>query len=373
MKTFNIFAAAAIILLAGCATHRQTAQTTSCPAPAVAPASAEADAAWKQVQQAAVLPSPPQEWNQTPPTREQVQQFYKQVSDVATAAVEKVRAFYTQFPDSTNALAARNLECSLLKTAFLQGGGSQSAYDALAKAQDALLQDPKLSDDDRFKLRLEIAERKRVNPGLNDAASNAAYEEALRGVIKDYPHRDEPYDRLLNEAALSSDDKARSVANEMLAGPVSDSIKDKARAILHRLDAVGKPLDIKFTAVDGRTVDLSSVKGKVVLVDFWATWCGPCVGEVPHVKETYDKFHPKGFDVVGISFDGSESALRHFIQTHDMPWPQYYDGKVWQNKFGTQFAIEGIPTMWLVDKNGNLRDTDARDGLQDKVEKLLAE
>ena len=361
------------MLLAGCATHRQTAQTTSCTAPAAAPASAQADAAWKQVQQAAVLPSPPKEWDQTPPTQEQVQQFYKQSSDAATAAADKARAFYTQYPDSTNALPAKKLEGSLLRTAFIEGGRSQSAYDALTKAQDNLVQDPKLSDDDRFKLRLEIAETERANPALNDADSDAAFEKALRQVIKDYPGKDEPYDMLLNEAAFSSDDKARSVANEVLADPVSDSIKDKARAILRRLDAVGKPLDIKFTSLDGRPVDLSSVKGKVVLVDFWATWCGPCVGEVPHVKETYDKYHSKGFDIVGISFDENKNALRNFTSSHDMPWPQYFDGLVWKNKYGQQYAIEGIPTMWLVDKKGNLRDTNARDGLQDKVEKLLAE
>ncbi|HTV41479.1 MAG TPA: hypothetical protein VMF08_12930, partial [Candidatus Sulfotelmatobacter sp.] len=67
------------------------------------------------------------------------------------------------------------------------------------------------------------------------------------------------------------------------------------------------------------------------------------------------------------------SRLQDFVRTHDMPWPQYFDGQVWKNKFGVEYAIDGIPTMWLVDKKGILRDSNARNDLQDKVEKLLTE
>src|SRR2546428_11372592 len=88
--------------------------------------------------------------------------------------------------------------------------------------------------------------------------------------------------------------------------------------------AAEKP-DVKFTAVDGREVDLAKLKGKVVLVDFWATWCGPCVGEVPHVVETYKKFHDKGFEIVGISLDQNKDALVNFTKSHGMTWPQYFD------------------------------------------------
>jgi thiol-disulfide isomerase/thioredoxin len=111
----------------------------------------------------------------------------------------------------------------------------------------------------------------------------------------------------------------------------------------------------------------------VVLVDFWATWCGPCVGEIPHVKETYEKLHSKGFEIVGISFDRNKQALQNFITEREIPWPQYFDGQQAQNKFGVQYAIEEIPTMWLLDKKGILCDTHARNNLEDRVEKLLAE
>ena len=136
---------------------------------------------------------------------------------------------------------------------------------------------------------------------------------------------------------------------------------------------VGKPLEIKFTSVDGRAVDLAELKGKVVLVDFWATWCGPCVGEIPHVKEAYEKLHPKGFEIVGISFDKDKAKLESFVKDKGMTWPQYFDGKMWDNDYGKKYGIQGIPAMWLVDKKGNLRDPNGRQDLAGKVEKLLAE
>jgi thiol-disulfide isomerase/thioredoxin len=357
MKAFNSAAIGLLLVLLACTVKSQ-------------PTTNDATTAWVQLQQATVMPGIPK--GQTP-TREEISKLYM---DHFSAFADKARAFYTQFPDSTNAIPAKKLECTMLRSELnfsVNEDARQSAFTAMAAAQDALLTDSRLTDDQRFDVRVQIAESKRSDPKKNWQQRDAEFESAIRQLIKDYPQKDQPYDMLLTLGAESSDDKARSIATEVLADPVSDSVKQRANAILNRLNAVGKPLDLKFTALDGREVDLSQMKGKVVLIDFWATWCGPCVGEIPHVKETYDKLHSKGFEIVGISFDSNENALRKFVSDRALPWPQYFDGQTWQNKFGVQYAIESIPTMWLVDKKGDLSDSNARDDLQGRVEKLLAE
>jgi thiol-disulfide isomerase/thioredoxin len=135
--------------------------------------------------------------------------------------------------------------------------------------------------------------------------------------------------------------------------------------------AEGTVVDIKFTAVDGTEVDLSQMRGKVVLVDFWATWCGPCVGEVPHVVEAYKKYHDQGFEIVGISLDSDQKRLTDFISQKEMTWPQYFDGKGWKNKISSGYGIQAIPAMWLIDRDGKLVTKNARSGLTEQITKLL--
>jgi thiol-disulfide isomerase/thioredoxin len=133
------------------------------------------------------------------------------------------------------------------------------------------------------------------------------------------------------------------------------------------------PLDLRFTAVDGTPVDLASMRGKVVLVDFWATWCGPCKAEVPKVVAAYNKLHDKGFEIVGVSLDHDLKSLLEFTAANGMTWPQYFDGKGWQNSISSGFGVHAIPAMWLVNKNGYVVSTEGTEDLEGQVEKLLTE
>ena len=174
-----------------------------------------------------------------------------------------------------------------------------------------------------------------------------------------------------DEAEFTKLAKAHLAAYPAFAG--NPQIQEQIKKLTADAEFKSKPLALKFTATNGTEVDLSKMAGKVVLVDFWATWCGPCMAEVPNVVKSYQKLHDKGFEIVGISFDQDKAKLESVTKAKGMTWVQYFDGKGWQNEFGQKFGINSIPRMWLVNKKGMVVDTEARENLEAKVEKLLAE
>jgi thiol-disulfide isomerase/thioredoxin len=128
-----------------------------------------------------------------------------------------------------------------------------------------------------------------------------------------------------------------------------------------------KPLDLKFTAIDGREVDLAKLRGKVVLIDFWATWCPPCRHIAPDVVGLYQKYHAKGLEVIGVSVDSDKDALADVVKKEGLVWPQYCDYKGADNVVAAKYGIEQFPTIFLVNKQGvvvnnNLVDLWVTDG-----------
>jgi thiol-disulfide isomerase/thioredoxin len=153
----------------------------------------------------------------------------------------------------------------------------------------------------------------------------------------------------------------------------SDSkLADAAKARLKKAELIGKPVDLQFTAADSTKIDLRNFRGKVVLVDFWASWCPDCNRELPTVQKVYDKYKDQGLVLLGISLDKDAKALANFVAKKSLPWPQYFDGKGWDNEFAVKYGVRSIPEMWLVDRQGALVTTFVPiDKLDDQVAGLL--
>lgn len=337
-----------------------------------AESAADADVAWAAVEKVCQPPTPPAEWRTNRPSPEAIQDFRAKQGVIAAEAADQAKAFYTKYPEHAEAGAAREKEFEMTQMAVQLGNTNVLAR--LTALESDRLKDPNLAEDDRFEIRAGMIQRAAMaKQAEGREAIMGEFEKGARELVKEFPKRPEPYAILMQIAENSEGDRTRKIAQEVADSAAPDEVKDAAKALLKKMDAVGKPLALSFKAVDGREVDVAKLKGKVVLVDFWATWCAPCVAELPNVKSAYERLHPKGFEIVGISFDKEQTALEKFVADQKMGWPQFFDGKGWQNKFGQEFGINSIPAMWLVDKKGILRDMSAREDLVDKVEKLLAE
>jgi thiol-disulfide isomerase/thioredoxin len=200
-------------------------------------------------------------------------------------------------------------------------------------------------------------------------------EQEIVSFIHDFP--DEPDDAILQKMRLNSlqnTDPAKAEAFlELLLKDPNRAVVEMAQAQSALRDLTKKPIELQFTAMDGSNVDLKQLRGKVVLIDFWATWCAPCMEKVPDLVKLYNSLHGKGLEIIGISLDSDKSLVLAVTQSSGMVWPQFFDGKGGDNTIASRYGITTIPRMFLVNKKGLVVDPDASEPLEDEVQKLLAE
>jgi thiol-disulfide isomerase/thioredoxin len=137
----------------------------------------------------------------------------------------------------------------------------------------------------------------------------------------------------------------------------------------------GQPLsDFDLKDMDGKPISIARLKGKVVLLDFWATWCEPCMVEMPNIIATYQKHHSEGLEIIGVTSDDDHHALNSLLQKQkDMAWPEYFDGKGSDNELATKYGIKVIPFNILLDRDGKIIGASLRGPkLEEAVTKALS-
>ena len=136
----------------------------------------------------------------------------------------------------------------------------------------------------------------------------------------------------------------------------------------------GEPIPFEVKDLDGQPLSLAQYKGKVVLLDFWATWCGPCRQEMPNVKRIYKKYNDQGFEIVGISLDSQLGQVQSYLKKNEVAWPQHFDGQGWKNGVAQKYKVSSIPATYLIDRQGKIRYKTLRGAALDKaVEQLINE
>ncbi|HTD85716.1 MAG TPA: TlpA disulfide reductase family protein, partial [Candidatus Binatia bacterium] len=262
--------------------------------------------AWAEVEKVHEALSAPAEWRTNAPTAQEVSAFQKQAPQVARSFAGKAREFVQRFPTDENVRDARITVVYALGHAV--AAGDTNAEKQITVFVDTVLADKTIPEDERVAVLLysgNAAVMKKVGMRLFTEGIGKLGEEfetagieTMRAALKQFPTNSMIYTFLVAVAQRSTGMRQTELATDIINAPCAPpGAKTLANHILKGTKPyqIGKPVDIRFTGLDGREVDLAAMTGKVVLVEFWSTTCGPCIAEMPAVKAAYEKLHDRGF------------------------------------------------------------------------------
>jgi thiol-disulfide isomerase/thioredoxin len=327
---------------------------------------------WLSLQQSFLQLDPPKSWFTNRPSPQVYADWKARKAQMALTMADEARDFYQRFPNVPEDIRAHESEYNLLE--IVVNSGYTNLLPRLTNLDNAKLA-AATNADDRFAIRAHIVKRDadwHLSEGVPVVMSYL--ESGSRELIKEFPDNPHAWDFMVTVADQEQDpDKSRALALEILDSNASEADKMQVDRILGRLNHIGKPLPFEGTDTEGHPIDLKQFRGKVVMFHFWETDCGYCLQELPAIKAIYEKYHPQGLEIISVSFDHDKNRYTQFLKKYPMPWPQYFAGNDWNETHGRFFDIQGLPNVWLVDKQGDLRFINARENLTGDVEQLLNE
>ncbi len=209
-------------------------------------------------------------------------------------------------------------------------------------------------------------------PGADIEDVQAAWLEELALFVETHPDAKDAAEAMLQISIADEFSGKEETAIERYQQIVerfpSSASARKASGALRRLQAVGQPLDLSGTTIDGKKLSLRNFKGKPVLVHYWATWCEPCKVDIARIRELQEKYQ-RDIVVVGIALDGDKLSLQRFLQSKPLNWPQLYEPGGLDGRLAEELGVLTLPTMLLLDKAGvvverNLMVTDLENSLK---------
>ena len=320
--------------------------------------------------------------NVQPSSRQQMMEYMKQVATATVAAADKALAQIQPTDETYERLATAKLESLMM----LNRLGDQTAGGTLNQFATSLVNSNSPALAMEAKRLLLVAQAQELF-SKRDLAGAAGLIGQTKQLLEANPNDSATAGLAMQLASafehMPGGEAAAREAYETF-GPIfaassNESIRQMGASFagtLRRLSLPGNPMEITGTLLNGQPFDQQTLTGKVVLVDFWATWCGPCVAEIPNVLEQYNKYHDRGFEVVGISLDQDRSALEKFVGDRKIPWPILFEpseGTGWQHPLATYYGISGIPTVILIGQDGNVITLNARgERLGEELDKIFS-
>jgi thiol-disulfide isomerase/thioredoxin len=292
-----------------------------------------------------------------PGVGENAVEFYAQRDRDLYAAAE---AYLQKHPDDSHAATALEWE---LESADFSGSATErsSLLDQLESETRSFVASHAVPESLRQQMTARLIHQRLNNDDLITTESASHLEQQIADYLKENPA--DPKKVSLQMARVNllyrvDPQKAKSFLEDLLRDP-DQQLVQAARAQLAKAELLGKPLELRFTATDGTAVDLAQLRGKVVLIDFWASWCPDCVRELPEIQKLDHAYRASGLVTLGISLDRDRQAMANFLAKKGINWPVYFDGEGWGNSYAVQYSVRQIPEIWIINKDGMVETTSA--------------